>query len=879
MTHTWDYLIVTASNHSQAEGYADQLEKRRQLGLFPQVNHILVLADPGGKRIGSGGSTIFCLLSVLNRELSQRQASKKDPAIWRDILSALRIQIIHAGGDAKRLPPYSPCGKLFVPVPGENDSALGLTIFDRQIEGYLALPPMPPDRGQIVVTTGDVLLTFDADAVIFHPEGLTGVGFDTDPEIASHHGVFCPDNTGRVRLFLQKPDLAEQKKRGALTPHGQALLDVGIMNMDADTAVALLEMCGTRPDAEGMLNWTGPAGRRIEDEGLDFYRDICCAMGSDITFETYRELTGQEQDGSPDPVKKHLFNRLSPIPFSVSRISRCGFLHFGTLEQLIHTGSSLMTMDLGFSLFSAPLRINNHILHAGSIQGKSAWVEGCRISAPLTLSGGNVLVGLDIDQQLKCPEGLCCDAVPGKNEEGRRIHFIRVYGVHDLFNKKEIEKETFCNMPLSDWMKAMDLKAGDVWDPSLPKNARTLWNGRFFPEENQSSDFVRWLWTYRPLKADFELKTQWKNHPRRSLQEILERADTAAFFRRRERIRALDMELSILRYFLPSSGFSAKELAFIFSILQPEERINWLVSLLRALVKPPLEKDAAGFETMEHGRLLHTLGSALLSTEWGKALPQNLTQKIGGLLTEKEKSNLRSREIPSFSLPLDKWANNLKDTAFRLLSRTIVLSRKEALPPPVNSLRSDEIIWSRAPVRLDLGGGWSDTPPYSLENGGCVINAAVDLNGQAPIQVYSRVIKELEIRVNSIDHSSREVIHDLNSLTDYREPTSQFGLAKAALVLSGFSLETADWPSRVTDLKGILEIFGGGIELTTLAAIPSGSGLGTSSIMGAVLLSAISRMIGRPLSRRELFFRVLQLEQELTTGGGWQADRRCCRRR
>jgi len=46
--------------------------------------------------------------------------------------------------------------------------------------------------------------------------------------------------------------------------------------------------------------------------------------------------------------------------------------------------------------------------------------------------------------------------------------------------------------------------------------------------------------------------------------------------------------------------------------------------------------------------------------------------------------------------------------------------------------------------------------------------------------------------------------------------------------------------------------------------------LGTSSIMGSVLMSVISRMMGRTLTHRELFHGVLQLEQELTTGGGWQ---------
>ena len=67
-----------------------------------------------------------------------------------------------------------------------------------------------------------------------------------------------------------------------------------------------------------------------------------------------------------------------------------------------------------------------------------------------------------------------------------------------------------------------------------------------------------------------------------------------------------------------------------------------------------------------------------------------------------------------------------------------------------------------------------------------------------------------------------------------------------------------------------LGAFGGGIELTTLVGIPKGSGLGTSSILGTVLMAVINRMMGRPLNPREIFHDVLRLEQALTTGGGWQ---------
>jgi hypothetical protein len=143
----WDYLIVTASNEQQAEAYQMQLSIRRELGLLGDVNEVLVVADPGGQRIGSGGSTLYCLMEVLSQRLRCRSAHSKEtlrpsrnlmtggrsadanrrlgesnPAVWEQVLGNLRILIVHAGGDSRRLPAYSACGKLFMPMPGANDT-------------------------------------------------------------------------------------------------------------------------------------------------------------------------------------------------------------------------------------------------------------------------------------------------------------------------------------------------------------------------------------------------------------------------------------------------------------------------------------------------------------------------------------------------------------------------------------------------------------------------------------------------------------------------------------------------------------------------------------------------------------------------------------
>lgn len=123
----WDYLIITASNDKQAEAYQSQIDLRRSLGLTSGVRKILVVADPGGRRVGSGGSTVHCLLRVLDLEMISRldAGARLDPRTWEKIFGRLRIIVVHAGGDSKRLPPYGPCGKISSPSPASPEGRPG----------------------------------------------------------------------------------------------------------------------------------------------------------------------------------------------------------------------------------------------------------------------------------------------------------------------------------------------------------------------------------------------------------------------------------------------------------------------------------------------------------------------------------------------------------------------------------------------------------------------------------------------------------------------------------------------------------------------------------------------------------------------------------
>ncbi|MDE7142281.1 MAG: bifunctional fucokinase/L-fucose-1-P-guanylyltransferase, partial [Muribaculaceae bacterium] len=60
------------------------------------------------------------------------------------------------------------------------------------------------------------------------------------------------------------------------------------------------------------------------------------------------------------------------------------------------------------------------------------------------------------------------------------------------------------------------------------------------------------------------------------------------------------------------------------------------------------------------------------------------------------------------------------------------------------------------------------------------------------------------------------------------------------------------------------------LEITLFSAIPAGSGLGTSSILAATVLGALSDFCSLAWDKAEICRRTLVLEQLLTTGGGWQ---------
>ena len=227
-----------------------------------------------------------------------------------------------------------------------------------------------------------------------------------------------------------------------------------------------------------------------------------------------------------------------------------------------------------------------------------------------------------------------------------------------------------------------------------------------------------------------------------------------------------------------------------------------------------------------------------------------------------------SEDAPLMTRIHDAMFRNDSTQAFSLLREGLTADALSQKQSPRLSVYQDQIVWGRSPVRIDIAGGWTDTPPFCLMEGGSVVNVAIELNGQPPLQAYVKPSKEHRIVLRSIDLGASEIVETYEQLGDFMHVGSPFSIPKAALALAGFlpAFSADIYPS----LKAQLEAFGCGIELTLLSAIPAGSGLGTSSILAATVLGAVSDFCSLAWDKNEIGRRTLVLEQLLTTGGGWQ---------
>ena len=542
--------------------------------------------------------------------------------------------------------------------------------------------------------------------------------------------------------------------------------------------------------------------------------------GQAARYELYGEfgLALGESPSVTDPAVASLRCAVLPLP-------DLEFYHFGTSRQVIESTSALQNRELDErklglagakrhpdqyvqnAAFGYPLRLDeNHTL----------WVENSVIPVSWQLAHDHVLTGVpDNNWDLRLERGVCLDFAP--LSDGRFA--VRFYGIDDTFRGSLTDPATqWLGRSAGEWFQARGLALADAgFDAALD-----LFEAPLFPiiEPKQVDPrFLEWLFLEKP-EANAEFAPRWREGLRLSARDLPSQVDLAQLHSQRNRNRARCLE-PMLR----NSRWS------VFLNLDLESTADLYAQTTLPLPPPPADT-GDGLYPMRQVRERMFRAAVL-----------------------------RHRDQPG-------W-DEQESLAFAKLREMIVHDAGIQKVSPVCGVQEDQIVWGRSPVRLDLAGGWTDTPPYCLEHGGKVVNVAVNLNGQPPIQAFAKLCPRPELVMRSIDLGAEQHVRNYEELASFAQPGSEFAVAKAAFALAGF-LPRFHAGGGYASLRDQLQAFGGGIEVSLLCAVPKGSGLGTSSLLAATVLATIGNLCSLNWDQNVLFSRTLALEQLMTTGGGWQ---------
>jgi len=579
-------------------------------------------------------------------------------------------------------------------------------------------------EGQVVVASGDVLLSFDQAKVAFSDSGVTGLAYPGSVEIASAHGVYVAPKTQseglllKVADFLQKPTYDELERCNGLDAANRAFIDTGVMNFGPDAIKVLMEASGIAlKDGKVIVEKDSLFENIINaDLQLDIYKEIPYAflgktLSTDVAEVTETSGSGlnglgyvkhqsnpfNQWEWYPDHGK--FVDSLQKIPFFVNVLPYCEFFHVGTSKQLLrnfhtinYTASVYEFQNFSNSKTLDCLRLDgafvyNSLINTASMKVNSpSLIEGCYLEGEILLEGENILTGIPKGVgDIKLQKGICVACVPVNKEESGWVSII--YGIEDDF--KQAAKElsfslsslrhattnataAFLNDIVLGWMKDKGISPTDLWEDNdgfdtlrtQPK-PHELWNARLFPFSTDPAESMRISLSLQRNWEGLEQFTsafrRWRQSPRMSLREILE---------------SVDYERFLNNYFNLCKKVNLENLAIILTpknYLSSEEILSWCA-------------EADDYTTAVKDTL------ALFETKL----------KIGDLppTTHHTHTSLAS------------LSESLEDVAFELVREAIGkgLTLEHNQPRSLErgrqrlQMRTDEVVWVCSPARLDFAG-------------------------------------------------------------------------------------------------------------------------------------------------------------------------------
>lgn len=530
------------------------------------------------------------------------------------------------------------------------------------------------------------------------------------------------------------------------------------------------------------------------------------------------------------------------------------FLHFGTSSEVLdHLSASDSALVGRRHLCSIPATTVSDIAASSVVLsckiadgvsiGEDSLIYDSNISSGSQIGSQSIVVGMNVPKdsdnmagnsiKFMLPDRHCLWEVPLVGCIERVIVFC---GIHDN-PKNPLRKDgTFCGKPWEKVMHDLGIEENDLWSSSSSQE-KCLWNAKLFPILSYFEMLRVGMWLMGLSDGkNLHCLPLWRNSPRISLEELH---------------RSIDFSKMC-------TGSSNHQADLAAGVAKACINYGMLGRDLSQLCEEILQKETSGVEICKDFLAL----CPKLIEQNSKILPKSRAYQV-------QVDLLRAcrEETKAYQLEHEVWASIADETASAVRygfgahllessgSKSTLAFRNNNHVGSMDKPFCQQTVKVELPVRVDFVGGWSDTPPWSLERAGCVLNMAVSLEGSLPIGTIVETTNSNGVLI--IDDSGKELyIKELTSIAPPFDGDDPFRLVKSALL--------------VTEIIHENILVSNGLRIRTWANVPRGSGLGTSSILAAAVVKGLLQIIGGDDSNENVARLVLVLEQLMGTGGGWQ---------
>ncbi|NWS25046.1 FUK kinase, partial [Polioptila caerulea] len=840
---------------------------------------LLAVEDPWA-RLGSGGATLNALL-VAAEHLSARAGCT---VVSADVLRDARILILHMGRDFS----FDDCGRAFTCLPAEEPGAAAEALvcnLDSLLETMTHRLCVGSPPGVWVCST-DMLLNVPSTPGINWDgfQGVRVIAVPGSPAYARNHGVYLTNEQGLVCDIVYKGTEAQIQQCAG--PDGTVPLVCGIVFFSSDAAEQLLATHVIPPLDACTYMGLDSGAPPIQ---LSLFFDIVLCMAVGMTEEDFVKGGG---DASVRGARAVLWTALRGFPLSMACIPNASYDymtasasdHIRSLTLLPGSASHLHFCKTAHSHVDQPClledgsSVTNCLLEGAVHLAAGSVIQHCHLQGPLVIGPGCLLSGLSVGSSPALRGCALRDIVLQGHHV--RLHDLpcRVFTLTGRLDdwQSPVEKATYLNMPWAEFFQRTGVREGDLWDAETPQSSRCLLSARLFPvlhaREALGLEDVLWLLGLATVAS--EQLARWRTAWRMSWQELLPCLDTEAELGARQALFFLQGQRKVRRVLLGRQDSSLLPLA------RSAVHEGYHKALLGTLDEVASTASDAGVAARALACIAEVLGcmaqgegglrsGPAANREWASAFGRLESGDIAGGVQELAAERQKWMSRPALLVRAARHYEGAEQILVRqaVMSSCQFITVEQVELPPLGH-------WVQVvcPARLDLSGGWSDTPPITYEHGGAVVDMAVLVDGCRPIGARVRRIVQPELRLVSLSGTppsevvAELVCRELEHLQDYCQPHAPGALLKAAFICT----QVVQFPSQRPLQAQLMESFGGGFEVHTWSKLPHGSGLGTSSILAGAVMASLYRAAGKAASTESLIHAVLHLEQRLTTGGGWQ---------